>query len=310
MTAGKVYIQQEEYDKAIEQFDLQLKERPDDMDAWWWRGMSHTYQKEYEGACECIDKVIEGVPEKRELQEQKPFLWSLYYSAGITALQDEDWELAKKRLHGALKFQPDSTQSYMHLAMIASQQGHEDTMLTYYRRILEIDPENSLAYKNLGAHSVREKKYDEAIDYFTKGLKADSKDADLSYRLGIAYYLKKDHVSAEGAFRQAIENDSTLQDAYFNLGATLGKMEKYDEAIEVLKRAVEYNPEDAEALIHLGGTYLLTKKYDLAIETYTTVIESDPSNRDAYEGRANAYWKLGKKADAETDYRKVKEMEK
>lgn len=309
MTAGKVYIQQEEYDKAVEQFNLQLKQNPNDPDAWWWLGMAYTYKKKYEDACQCIDKVAEIAPQKLSSEKQKAFLWSLYYSAGVEAYQDSNWALAKNRFNQAVGFEPDSAQTYMNLAMVHSQLEEEDSSVMCYEKVLELKPQNIETYKNLGAHYMKEKEYDKAISYFKTGITVAPKDADLLYRLGIAYYLKEDFPNAESNFKHAIECDSMLADAYFNLGAALVKQEKYDEAIEVLKKTVSLNPTDVEALIHLGGTYILTQKYELAVETYTKVIELDASNRDAYEGRANAYWKLGKKKEAEADTRKAKELE-
>lgn len=309
MTAGKVYIQQEEYDKAVEQFNLQLKQNPTDVDAWWWLGVAYTYQKKYEDACQSIDKVAEIAPNKLELKKQKSFLWSLYYSAGVDAYQKSDWLLAEKRFKRAIDFEPDSVLSYMNLATIYSQLENEDSSLVYHEKVLVLDSTKIDAYRNLGAYYIKKKEYDKAVSYFKGGIAVAPKDADLLYRLGIAYYLKNDYPNAETNFRYAIECDSTLEDAYFNLGATLVKREKYDEAIEVLKRTVALNPKDVEALIHLGGTYILTKKYELAVETYTKVIELDPSNRDAYEGRANAYWQLGKKKEAEVDLKKAQELE-
>ncbi|MBI4722485.1 MAG: tetratricopeptide repeat protein [Candidatus Stahlbacteria bacterium] len=307
-TAGKVYIQQEEYDKAAEQFNLQLKQTPNDPDAWWWLGMAYTYQKKYEDACQCMDKVAEIAPEKQELKKQIPFLWSLYYSAGISAYQEKSWELAKNRFTQATRLEPDSFQTYMNLGLVYVCLEQEDTAIVYYKKVIELDTNNIDAYRNLGIYYMKKKEYDEAQKYFNKVLGLKPKDADILYRIGIAYYLKEDYPNAEASFKRAIECDSTLEDAYFNLGATLVKQNKYDESIEVLKKTIEIKPNDVEALLHLGGTYLLTKKYDAAIEIYTKIIQLDPAKREAYEGRANAYWKLGKKAEAEADLRIVKEM--
>ncbi len=308
MTAGKVYIQQEEYEKAIEQFNLQLEQNPQDVDALWWMGMTYAYQKKYEEACKYIDKAKEVAPDKKELEKERGFLWSLYYNAGIYANRDEDFEIAKKRFTQASEFGPDSVQTYMNLAIVWSNLGENDSSVVYYKRAIKVAPENTEAYRNLGIHYKNIKEYNPAIGYFRKALDIEPEDANLSYLLGVCYYLQENYGDAERAFRHSIECDNTLEDAYFNLGASLIKEEKYEEGIEVFKKAVELKPDDVEALSHLASVYLLTENYDLAVETYTKIIELDELNCDAYEGRANAYWKLGKKKEANDDLKKIKEL--
>lgn len=310
MTAGKVYMQQEEYKKAEEQFKQQLSQNPLDPDAWWWLGTAYVYEKEYEEACKCFDKIAEIVPEKKELKKDKPFLWSVYYDAGLQAQRNEDWGLAKKRFKKATEFEPDSSIAYVNLAWIFSKLGEEDTMIAYYNKAIELNPNNLEPYRNLGIYYIKAEKYNQAIDYFKQGLAIDSTDAHLLYRLGVCYFYKEDYPNAKNAFERVIRADSTLEDAYFNLGAILIKEKKYNEAVKVLSRAVTLRPDDIEALSHLGGVYLIMGEYKNAVDTYTKIIDLNPTNVDAYEGRANAYWKLGMKKEADADLNKAKELHK
>jgi tetratricopeptide (TPR) repeat protein len=306
MRAGKIYLDQEEYEKAIEQFKLQLKEKPNDAEAWWLLGITYKWQKKYEEACECIDKAIEIEPKR--IEERKLFLWALYSSAGFSLMKKKEWELAKKRLIQAINFEPDSVYSYLDLARVYIVLGKEDSGAIYYKKAIKVNPNHIEAYRELGIYYMRQKQYDEAIEYLKAASTIKPNNADIAYRLGIAYYYKKDYSKAEKAFENAIKYDSTFTDAYLNLGTTLTKKKEYDKAIEMFKKVIELNPKDEEAHLNLGSAYYHIENYELAVEAYTKAIELDSLDSEGYQGRAGAYWKLGKKKEAEADLQKVKEL--
>ncbi len=308
MTAGRVYRQQENYDKAIEQFNLQLEMVPQDADALWEIGLTYVYKEDYEEACKYIDKVKKISPDKEIFETKKGVLWLVYYNAGIFANQDKDFELAKQRFTQASEFEPDSVSTYMNLAIVYSNLEKEDSALVCYKRAIEIAPDNVEAHRNIGIEYKNIKEYDLAIEHFKKALDVESENADILYLLGVCHYLKENYKEAEITFLHTIECDSTLEDAYFNLGAIFVKEKKYDKGIELFKKVIEFKPDDIEALNQLAVIYLATKKYDLAVETYTKIIKIDEESREAYIGRANAYWKLGKKKEANADSRKMKDL--
>lgn len=308
MTAGKLYMQQEEYEKAEAQFRLHLDENPQDPDGWWWLGMTYSYRRDYEEACKCFDEVVKIAPGKQELTEERSFLWSVYYDAGLEWQQEENWDFAKSRFTQAAEFEPDSAVTYINLGWVYSNLGQDDSMVVFYQKAIELDPKRLEMYRNLGIHYMKLDEYDTAQEYFEKGLEIDSTNADLWYRLGVCYFLKEDNENAKAAFEHTIELDPGLQDAYFNLGAVLLREKKYEEAIEVLKNAVELRPDDIEALVHLGASYRLTDNYNEAVEVYTKIIELDPENIEAYEGRGGAYWALGMNKEANADLKKAQEL--
>jgi tetratricopeptide (TPR) repeat protein len=310
MTAGKVYVQKEEYEKAIEQFNIQLEQTPNDGDALWWLGCVYSYKKDYEKACGYFDKLRETTPEKAELTKEKYFLWTVYYNSGLDALKKENFEVAKKRFGTATLVEPDSASAYINLAQAYSKTGNEDSMVICYERASKVAPKNPDICMDLAAYYSKEKNYDKAMEQLKKALELNPKNAELLYRLGVIYYLKEDYSNSESFFNETIKQDSTYSDAYFNLSASLVKEKKFKPAIDVLQKYLISKPTDTEALSNLGDLYLLNQEYKLAVDIYTKLIEIDSSNPLYYENRANAYWKTGDKEKNSADIKKAQELQK
>jgi tetratricopeptide (TPR) repeat protein len=74
------------------------------------------------------------------------------------------------------------------------------------------------------------------------------------------------------------------------------------EALEILKKATIESPDDAGVWENLGDAQTRTDQPSLAIPSYRKSIELDSSQEGPHQGLANALFKLGQYADAETEF--------
>ncbi|MGA3263540.1 MAG: tetratricopeptide repeat protein [Terracidiphilus sp.] len=74
------------------------------------------------------------------------------------------------------------------------------------------------------------------------------------------------------------------------------------EALEILKRATIDNPDDAGVWENLGDAQARTGQLSQSIPSYRKSIELDSNQEGPHKGLANALFKLGQYADAETEF--------
>ncbi|HID94355.1 MAG TPA: tetratricopeptide repeat protein [bacterium (Candidatus Stahlbacteria)] len=322
MTSGKVYMQLEEYDKAIAQFKEEIKANPNNASAYVWLGRAYVATKQFEEACKSFDKAKEISPSRmdKDFKKQPYYYWAIYFNAGASHMKMKDWEMARKRLVQASVLEPDTTTTYISLAWVYRNLNQRDSVIASYKKIIELAPQNINARVDLARYYMDEQNYRAAIPVLQKIVELDSTNSDAFYLLGVCYSFEaKDttedvkneyYAKALAYFDKATTIDPQNEDAYFNWGTLLYKQRRYEEAIEPFKKAVEIVPDDKEAIIFLGAAYLMSKHYKEAVEAYTRAIELDPNDPELYTNRASAYWQLGMRDKADADIRRAEELKK
>lgn len=79
------------------------------------------------------------------------------------------------------------------------------------------------------------------------------------------------------------------------------EIDKTDSAIEEFDKAIKLDPSKGDAYSGKGNAYLKKKDYKNAILNYTLSLGISKTEKD-YKNRANAYYNLGKFAEAAADY--------
>jgi len=111
----------------------------------------------------------------------------------------------------------------------------------------------------------------------------------------------------------AIKAQKSTVDAasVYNQGVALMREKKYGEALIDFQKAVEARPDFAEAhnnlafcLRHAGPA-----KYAESLRHYDKAIQLKPNLAEAYEYRGVLYVKMNRKADAEKDLAKLKQLD-
>ncbi|MBX7173835.1 MAG: tetratricopeptide repeat protein [Pyrinomonadaceae bacterium] len=114
---------------------------------------------------------------------------------------------------------------------------------------------------------------------------------------------------ANETFTKAIKIDPKYADAYNRRGAVYSDAMKLDLAIADFTKAIELNPKLEIPYLNRGTIYLMYKKdYKSALENFNKMLELSPDNWMGFMFRAMAYEKMGEKALADADNKKVKEL--
>ena len=128
------------------------------------------------------------------------------------------------------------------------------TIVSHYRRALDMYPDNYLTTNDLGTvYLFMGKNYDSAI-----------------------YFLNK-----------AIAIDSTLQPAWVNLGMAYRELKQYDKAIAVYEHILQVNPNQVKAVFALANVYNDMGQFDRAVQMNEEMMKKYPDLEMPYVNIGN-----------------------
>jgi TolB-like protein len=127
---------------------------------------------------------------------------------------------------------------------------------------------------------------------------------------GVGITGQQAHLLADEASRKALELDNSLPEAHAARASALTLVKRWGEAETEFRRAIELNPNNATAHYFYGYTLLMPeKRMDQALEEFRTALSLDPLSPVVNMNYAVSLMIAGRYPEAETQFRKVPEIE-
>lgn len=290
---GNALFDSYDYGRAIEKYDLALKEKPDHFEALCRKGRAEFELGDYEKSLAALDSAIEGLRKTdsraalaeaycarsrlwrmkgnwKRLEEdlnsaiqsdktygeaylQRASFWRLTGNRGKMA---DDFKQARKLFEEQVKNSPKDVMARLKLARAqAAGQDYDDAMQT-------LEAAEKLAPRNATVFLVRanvlrqQKNYDLSIKEIIKSLTLH-KDFHYAYRfLGMTYMEKGEFDSAVHAFEDLIRLSPKNPVGYRLAGEARFKQDKIDDAMKYYQTALTINPGDPFALVGRGECHV------------------------------------------------------
>ncbi len=208
-----------------------------------------------------------------------------------------------------LAVEPDQSDAWHLLGVIAHQSGKPDEALACYRRALELKPDYAEAYNDLGITLKAQGKLDEAVICYRRALELGPDHAEAHNSLGLALKEQGKLEDALACWRRALDLKPGFAEAHSNLGNALRERGKLDEAVTCFRRALELKPDFAQAHANLGNALKDQGKLDEAIACYRRAVALRPDFAEAHNSLGNALKNQGKLQEAVACYRRVLELQ-
>lgn len=309
MTSGKIYMGQENWDKAIKMFSQEIEKNPTNAEAYILLGRAHAQKRDWEKSADWFKQARE-IADNIIKEDERLFVWGVFNAAGEQAVIREDYDRAISYFTEALEIEPDSAATYTYLGYVFAKIGDTTNAIINYTIAIEKSPSNVEIVMQLALYYMEIERYENAIAQFREILEIDSLNSDALYRIGICHSHLDDFYNAKIFFARAVEVDPLNADAWFNLALMHIRKEALDEAIAPLRKTVEIEPEDAEAHSILGSIYLHREEFQSAVDAFTEAILHRPDDAMLYRNRAVAYFGLGETEKQEEDMARAEEIEK
>ena len=313
---GNVYLEQNEWPKAIVEYSKAIELNPEFADAYANRAVAYFEWREYAGEGDC--QYGQVIADYEKAVELNPFI-------------ELDIRLAL---------------AYVHRGECFFKNRKYDEAAADYAKELELDPliksrTPSTVYIDLIERDLHDQQYDRAIMYITKALAFKPEDTEYYYHKlaeayhgrGIENFYCPEPDDAIADLSKAIELDptnaehysgrafiySTLADYYWDKAdyywyqdeyqlfeeAVINLVDNNNKAIADFTKVIELAPERAEVYFKRGQCYAGNEDYIRAITDFTKAIELGREDWSVYFNRACAYKELGDKNKALADYRKT-----
>lgn len=314
MTSAKLYIQQNEWDKAIQWLQEALKKKPENAEAHYLlaqgygqKGLMAEMISEFNATAR-FDKKGKYAKDMAAYR-QKYFADS--FNAGVKAFNEQNFEAAAEKFASA--------------AMIDSTQAASFQNLTVAYRQIENDIE---AGAPCAGCSTNEHEWDAAAvrcrdkstgEYAKLCCCAEAKDGltvavtntyqtlikmqpdSLINYLALAdyYKTKKQFDKSAEVLAAAIQispNDARL---LAELAITYDYLGKSDDAFKMYEQALANKPDDKDLRFNYGRLFLLREDYENAIMQFEKVVAAEPNDFEANYNVGISHLKIGERMDKE-----------
>ena len=243
ITSAKLYIQQKNWDKAIDALNKEVSKNPKSDEGFYLLGTVYAEKENMDKMIENYEKSL-GVSKKyeKEIKAAKKYHWANFFNRGVAF------------------FNRAAQQTDLDSATVMNNKS------TYaFDQAIKLEPDSLDSYKNLAYVYMNMQKYDEAVPNFMK-LIEKQKSPDAYKYVGQIYY-NKGVVDRDKYENSKVEADSISALNYFN------------KAIAILEEGKKVLPNDSEVLLYLSNSYIAANKVDVAIDAFKAGVEAEPNNK-------------------------------
>jgi tetratricopeptide (TPR) repeat protein len=285
LTSAKLYIQQKNYDKAIESLEKEVQKNPQSDEGHYLLGYVYGEKGKYEQMVDEFDKSLSVSKNFEEnITASRKYHWVNLYNEGVKAYkkgvesQNEDsskifLDKAANNFETAIKMEPDSIDTYKNLAFVYMNTGNYDMViaplkvmiekeqdLDGYRYLGEILYEKGVKLEGTDSIAAMQT-FDEAIKVLEEGRKYYPNNQDILLALSNSYIAANKLDVAKDVFKAGVETEPENQYYRYNYGVLLLGAKQYEEAEKQFLKAIEIDPNYENALYNLGVTYIYWGTY-------------------------------------------------
>ena len=291
LTSARLYIQQKNYERALEVLQEDVSKNPKSDEGYFLLGVVYGEMNDMNKMVESFDKSL-SISGKfsKEISEYRISHWSTYFNRGVSdykkGTETENIDSSKiyfnssiENYKTAIMLEPDSANNYRNIAYAYLTAGDLDASIDPLKKLIELEkPEDGYQYlgeiySTLGANKM--------IEYQNTKNTQDSIDAINYFNLGIS-------VLNEGKqkFPANADISASLTQSYIGAG-------RIDEALQEARVSVAADPQNKDYKYNYGVLLLNTNEFAEAENQFLQALEIDPEFENANYNLAVTYVKWG-----------------
>jgi len=277
VTSAKVYIQQDNWDKAIEQLEQAVELYPSDAEAHYLLGEGMAQKLNWQRMNEEFEKSLKSAPTfEMQIKNTREKNWVNQFNAGVGKLNKNDVEGAIQSFETAVLIDPARVEAYKTLGIAYTREDDLEKAKANFSKVLELEPDNKDAINGLAGIYFQLKEYQKVVELEEKVLEVSPDDKDAIANLALAFDFLGDRDKARQTYETALEKNPGDKDLLFNLARLHFLGNEYDKAVELFNQVLEASPDDYDANLQVGNAYLsmadeyrkgLVEKEDKGVET-------------------------------------------
>ena len=204
---GFIYLNKEDYDKAIKCFQKIIELEPENPEAYNNMGYVHEKMDMFDSAKKCYEKALEL--NKKDIE-------AIINIGHILELQG-DYHSAVSQYKKAITIDPKAPSAHFCLAVLYDCHDMYDEALNEYTNIIQINPSHTKALYNLGRIYFQLGNYADALKNFQRVLELDPENADALNNLGSVYETTDNLTEALSAYSKSLAVNPFHEETNVNL---------------------------------------------------------------------------------------------
>lgn len=259
--SANVYLQQELFDRALEQYLNVLEEAPDHVESmkniadlnFLFAENDGDEQKQYlETAHEYYVRTINTIHSISGWERYTNFdtilsdsqlklrsIWVRIFKMGQDFFAEENFTDAERIFQELLVLAPDSVQTYQMLAAISDRQGDHEKAIEYSMKILEVNPENTQVLINIAVEFENTQNWERAKEFYQKFVKAEPSNPNGYLSVAFVEIQMNNFEAALTNYELAMQYAPDNIDIVANAASIAQRLEKDKKAITYFKKLVE-----------------------------------------------------------------------
>lgn len=297
-TSGKVYLSQENYEKAIEQLQLAIRNNPSDWQPHMWLGMAYADTDALEMAHDEFFTALDlarSDSDKEAVENAITHYWLIYDKQGETYNQATKYADAIDQFEKALIIDPRKPDAYINLGYALHMSMQYDRAVEVFERAREYDPENEVLIENLvsvyetkGGNLAAMGDIEQALQYFEKIEVIAPEQPDLMYNIALMHYQMKNYRDALRYYGKQLEVDPEDED--------------------VLYRTFLCHWALANDMKEIGNPEAANDEYAAALVPLLDLVALDDSSVTYHRALMRVYNELGLENEALVEVRKIEQL--
>jgi tetratricopeptide (TPR) repeat protein len=255
---------------SLDELKKAVEDDPEDMDDRLLLAQACLNAKDWDGAIEHYNVVVEKVPENHRalfdlsnahvakgdmdkaiesmilLEERLPGDPNIRFRLAELLLENGEEDLAVKEYRNAVEMQPNNAVFQFRYGVALKEADKEDRAEEAIRRALELQKTFPLAHYELGLLEYTSDRHDAALKSFTTAFQQDQRSFMALYYSGlIMQNVRKNAAEAAKFFQSVLSISPAHGDSHFQLGRIFKDTGRKEDAVRHLKLAIEHWPEEA-----------------------------------------------------------------
>ena len=321
MMSAKVYIQENNFEKAEEQSLLAVENEPLNPLPSYWLGINvYSKQKRWEEMTKMYNLSL-SISDKfaNEIASELERHWVDEFNNGANMFNtvltkessnpDSSIEIALASFANAVLLLPDRAQTYASIASVYLHTKEIDKAKEYLIKTAELDPADTRNLLNLSSVYAKEKNYEDANVQLNMILEAEPGNISALQQLAQNLDALGKADEAEAMYHKALEADPDNNNLIYNLGVIYLRAEEYEKAEELFIKSLALDPDDCDAISNVSVIYSnMEGKLDEAAEFLLKATDCAPTENTYWRQLVGIYMKMGKPKEAQIAMDKAKEL--
>ena len=288
--------------RAIADYEAVIKTQPDNMEAYFQKGLIYYNTASTEQAIKDFTYVLEnhsGSETKAiyfvndptgargtRLTTLQSMISRVYQYRGMAYQKNGDWRRAIRDFNQSLEY--DTTSDiYINRSQLFSKMGDDRAAIQDLKSAIAIEPDSYLAWYNLAI-----------LDPTTKlpsRLLEEDEFFPMLQLMGANAYEQGEYQASIQYYSSSIKSEPSDDLSYIGRGKAYIRMNSHSKARQDFIKAMQLNPSRSEAFYLIGNTLFHEKKFSDAVGFYERYLSVDQGYSNVWFNAAMAYLSLNKK---------------